>query len=571
MYGVSRVEERIKLKKSNWFISVIYCLLTFFIVYFAFLPIISVILNGINSGNSIGISYDNFERSMFYLKGSLGVSLLATILATTFGLIVSFTLKRIRFKGRSILRILALLPLINPPFVGSIAFIMLFGRNGLITHKLLGLNISPYGWQGIVFIQTLGLGSLAYILISSSIQKLDMSLEEAARNLGASETRILFTVTLPLMIPEISSAALLVFLASMADFSTPLIIGGNFQTLASDLYIQITGLYDMETASVSGIFLLVPCIFAFILQRYYVQKCTYFTDNISLDDIEYKEIKPLIKYSLVSITVSFIGFVCLKYIFIIIGAFTKQWGYDYTFTLSHFKSVFNRNLLPFVNSVQLAFFVALVASFVGVLLSYLLHSKKLFMKSFVDFMAVIPAAVPGILFGIGYLVTFKYPVFGVGRFIFKNTKPVILLGTGIIIYLICIARYLNIGLRAGYALLKHLNPDLEKASYNLGAGEIRTFFTIMMPLLKDAFTTAFFKNFATTMTTLGAIIFLLLPKNKVAVQQIFQIITSSVMGEAAAMSLLLSFLSLMLLGFFYLIINGSSLWHKFKESRLIWK
>lgn len=559
------------MEKSNWFIRLIYGLLIFFIAYFAFLPIVSVIIHGINSGNSIGITYDNFERSIYYLKCSLGVSLLTTVLATTFGLVVSFTLKRISFKGRGILRILALLPLINPPFVGSIAFIMLFGRNGLITHKLLGLNISPYGWQGIVFIQILGLGSLAYILISSSIQKLDISLEEAARNLGASEKRILFTITLPLMIPEISSAALLVFLASMADFSTPLIIGGDFQTLASDLYIQITGLYDMHTASVSGIFLLIPCVLAFIFQRYYIQKRTYFTDNTSLDNIEYEQIKPLIKYILVSITSIFIGFVCLKYTFIIIGAFTKQWGYDYTFTISHFKSIFNRNLLPFANSVKLAFFVALLSSFIGVLLSYLLHSKKLFLKSFVDFMAVIPAAVPGILFGIGYLVTFKYPILGVGRFVLEDAKPVILLGTGIIIYIICIARYLNIGLRSGYALLKHLNPDLEKASYNLGAGEIKTFFTIMLPLLKDAFFAAFFKNFSTTMTTLGAIIFLLLPKNKVAVQQIFQIITSSVMGEAAAMALLLSFLSLILLGFFYLIINGCSLWSKLKEGRLNWK
>jgi iron(III) transport system permease protein len=568
---VISIEERIKLKRLSLITKVIYCLLIFFILYFAFLPVISVILYGINSGNSIGITYDNLERALHYLRNSLGVSLSVTLFATIFGLVTSFTLKRLNFKGRSILRLLALLPLINPPFVGSIAFIMLFGRNGLITHKLLGLNMSPYGWQGIVFIQILGLGSLAYILISSSIQKLDISLEEAARNLGASEKRVFATVTLPMMIPEISGTALLVFLASMADFGTPLIIGGNFQTLASDIYIQITGLYDMQTASVSGIFLLIPCILAFIIQRYYVQKGTYFTDNISLDEIEYKEIKPFAKYTLIFLTVVFVGFVFLKYVFIIIGAFTKQWGYDYTFTLKHFNSIFKRNLLPFANSVKLAFFVALISSFIGVLIAYLLHSKKLFMATLVDFMAVLPAAVPGILFGIGYLVTFRYPILGIGRFVFENIKPTILLGTNIIIYIICIARYMNIGLRSGYALLEHLNPDLEKAAYNLGASEIRTFFTVTIPLLRDAFFAAFFKNFATTMTTLGAIIFLLLPKNKVAVQQIFQIITSSVMGEAAAMSLLLSFLSLALLGFFYLLFYGSSVCNKLKEGRFSWK
>lgn len=565
------VKERIKLKKYNFLTTFVYCLIIIFVVYFAFLPVISVIIYGINSGNEIGISYKEFKRSLYYLKNSLEVSILVTVLATIFGLILSFTLKRINFKGRRILRIFALLPLINPPFVGSIAFIMLFGRHGLITHRLLGLNVSPYGWKGIVFMQVLGLGSLAYILISSSIQRLDISLEEAARNLGASEKRIFFTITLPMMFPEISSTALLVFLASMADFSTPLIIGGNFHTLASDLYIQITGMYDMQTASVSGIFLLIPCVFAFILQRYYIQKRTYFTDNTSSDDIEYKEIKPFVKYILIFCTIIFVGFVFIKYVFIIIGAFTKQWGYDYTFTLKHFKLILKRDLSPFVNSVKLAFVVAFLSSFIGVSLAYLLHNKKLFLEFFVDFMAVLPAAVPGILFGIGYLVTFKYPVFGIGRFVFTDLKPFILLGTGIIIYLICIVRYMNIGLRSGYALLEHLDPDLENAAYNLGSSETRTFFTVMMPLLKEPFYAAFFKNFATTMTTLGAIIFLLLPKNKVAVQQIFQIITSSAMGEAAAMALLLSFLNLILLGVFYFIFNASLSCKKLKEGRLNWK
>lgn len=559
------------MKKSNFFTNTVYSLFIFFIIYFAFLPIISVIIYGFNSGNEFKVSYEMLTRSLYYLKNSLVVSILVTFFATIFGLILSHTLKRLNFKGRNILRVIALLPLINPPFVGSIAFIMLFGRHGIITYKILGLNTSPYGWQGIIFIQVLGLASLAYILISSSIQKIDVSLEEAARNLGASEKRIFFTVTLPMMIPEISSTALLVFLASMADFTTPLIIGGNFQTLASDLYIQITGMYDMKTASLSGIFLMIPCVLAFIFQRYYVQKRSYFTDNISSDDIEYKEINSLVKYSLILCSTVFVGFVFLKYVFIIIGAFTKQWGYDYTFTLEHFKPMLTTDFTPFINSIKLSIFVALISSFMGVLLSYLLHNKKLFMESFVDFMAVLPAAVPGILFGIGYLVTFKYPVLGVGRFVFTDLKPLILLGTGIIIYIVCIARYMNVGLRAGYALLEHLDPDLENAAYNLGSSNTKTFFTVMMPMLKEPFFTAFFKNFATTMTTLGAIIFLLLPKNKVAVQQIFQIITSSSMGVAAAMALLLSFLTLILLGFFYIIFNGKLSMVKLKEGRLNWK
>ena len=177
--------------------------------------------------------------------------------------------------------------------------------------------------------------------------------------------------------------------------------------------------------------------------------------------------------------------------------------------------------------------------------------KKMYRSSLVDFMATLPAAVPGILFGIGYLVTFKYPIFGIGRYIFTESKPLLLLGTGIIIYIICIARFMNTGLRAGYALLEHVHPDLEKAAYNLGGSELATFSGIIFPLMKDAFFASFLKTLSSGMVTLGAIIFLLLPSNKVAVQQIFQIITSSRTGTAAAMALSLSLLTLILLGFFY--------------------
>jgi len=153
----------------------------------------------------------------------------------------------------------------------------------------------------------------------------------------------------------------------------------------------------------------------------------------------------------------------------------------------------------------------------------------------------------------------------VGKYILEGLDPIILLGTGIIIFIICIARYLNIGLKAGYALLEHLDPHLEEASYNLGISEFKTFFKILLPLLKPAFITAFFKNFTTTMTTLGAIIFLLIPSNKVAVQQIFQRITSSEIGVAAAMGILLSITSLTFIGIFYLIFNFREIFRRLKK------
>lgn len=558
------------IKTNSKIIKFLYILIIIFISYFILIPILSVVMYGMNSGDS-STALCVIGRNMKYLKNSFIISIPVTLISTSIGIVLAITLKRVSFKGRNILKILVLLPFVNPPFVGSISFIMLFGKRGLITHNLLGLSISPFGAHGIIFIKILGLSSLAYIFISSSINKLDITLEEAARNLGASEKIIFKSITLPLMFPEISSAALLVFLATMSDFSTPLIIGGDFQTLASDLYIQITGLYDMNTAATSGIFLLIPCLSAFIIHKYYLNKKTYFSDNSTSSDIEYKSVNKKTKYFLIIFCIIFISIIFIKYTFIIIGAFTKQWGYNYAFTLEHFTSLFHSNYKPFINSIKLATITSIIAPLLGVVLSYLIKYKDLFKSGIVDFVATLPAAVPGILFGIGYLVTFKYPILGIGKYIFTDSKPLLLLGTGLIIYIICIARFMNTGLRLGQALLEHISPDLEKASYNLGAGEIKTFCLVMIPLMKDAYFAAFLKTFSSTMVTLGAIIFLLLPKNKVAVQQIFQVITGSSAGKAASMSLLLSLLTLFLLGFFYIIFYRKKFIQLLKEGSIKWK
>ena len=532
-----------------------YNVIAFLLIFFTALPILSIFLYGIFPLQESGEMGKQFLRSLPFLGNSFLIAGIVTPIAVLIGLSASLTIHRFHSPLNKIFRLILLLSLIHPPFVGSISFIMLFGKRGLITHGLFNLDVSPYGWQGIALMQFLGLGSMAYLIISSSVEKANPLIEDAARNLGISEWKIFMDITLRSMYPEISSAAILIFLASMADFGTPLIIGGAFQTLASDLYIQITGLYDLKSASVSGILLLVPCLTLFVYQRKINRKKAYYPISLSGGSIKYRHHNAIIKFSVTSLTFLYSIFILLKYSFILIGAFTVHWGYDYSLTLKHFIQVFETDLSPFANSIQLAFFTALISSGAGIFLSYIVKRKTWTFTKTADLLATLPAAVPGILLGIGYLVTFKYPIFGIGRFIFKEQSPLILLGTGIIIYIICIFRYMNIGLRTGYALMEHINPNIEEAARNLGQNENKIFTGIIIPILSPAFKTSFFKIFSTTMTTLGAIIFLLLPSNKVAVQTIFQTITGSERGVAAAMALLLSFTTAVMVAFFHLI-NG---------------
>lgn len=526
--------------------------------YICTLPILGVIFYGV-SAEGDPMTAKDYLRLLGLFRNSVCLSLAVTVLAVLLAILATFTLFRLRFRGRKVLRVLMLAPLVNPTFVGTLSFIMLFGKRGLITYRLLHLNVSPYGWQGVLILQVLSLTTIAYLVLSGAVGSTDVALEDAARNLGTPEGQIFWKVTLPMMLPEMTAGALLVFLASMADFTTPLVIGGNFRTLASDLYIQITGVYDMKLASITGIFLLVPCFLAFCLQQHLSRRRKYATDQSTGQSIEYDFVAPWVKGLLIAGTSLLILFFMTIVLFIVVGAFTVNWGYDYSFTTQNLQEVLLKDarvfLIPLRNSVVLAVVTGLVASLIGVLVAYQVYRRRILCPALVDGICLFPAAVPGILFGIGYLVTFKYPLFGVGSLFFPEVHGIVLLGTGIIIYIICVARDINVSMKSCYALLEHMEPDLEAAAYNLGASRGQTMRYVILPVLKDAFVNAYLRVFSGTMTTLGAIIFLLLPKNKVIIQVLFQTISSEKLGVSAIMALMLSGFTLLLMLLFSLLAH----------------
>jgi iron(III) transport system permease protein len=478
-----------------------------------------------------------FSRSLPFLGRSLSVAILVTIVSTLIGASGALAVRRLVFPGRSLIRLLFMVPLVCPPFVGSLSFIMLFGRRGLITNRLMGLSVSPFGWQGIATLEIISFGALAYLVVASGLDRLDTDQEDAARTIGAGERQIFRDVTLRSMKPELATAAVLVFLGSLADFGTPLIIGGAYQTLASDLYTQIIGLYDMKSAAISGLLLLVPSMAVFLFQRRSIVPGAYYATGSPTRDVRYRIPDRGLAVVLAGVAGVYSVVVAMQFGFIVVGAFSTHWNHDFTPTFAHFVTVLSGDLAPFINSLSLALVSALLASWFGVVLAYLIQRRRYPLRRTVDFIATMPAAVPGILFGIG-------------RIYLKGIAQPVLLGTGIIIFILCMFRYLNIGLRAGSALLDHIDPDLEDAARNLGRSDSGAFADISLPLLAPAMYGAFIKVFATTMTTLGAIIFLILPSNKVAVQQLFQIITGSGFEAAAAMGVILMTLTLVLLALF---------------------
>lgn len=212
------------------------------------------------------------------LKNSLLMAGTVGILSTIIGLVFALVIERSRFRYRRYMQGFSLLPIITPPFVIGLAIIFMLGRSGFITNRLLHLESSfIFGFPGIVLAQTLSFAPMAYLILSGVVQSLDAALEEASYTLGANRWHSFKTVIWPLIRPGLANAFLLSVIESLADFANPILLGGDFDVLATSIYLAIIGRYDEVLAASLGIVLLSITLTTFVLQRYWVGKRSYVT------------------------------------------------------------------------------------------------------------------------------------------------------------------------------------------------------------------------------------------------------------------------------------------------------
>ncbi|MGM0471304.1 MAG: ABC transporter permease [Bacillota bacterium] len=502
--------------------NLIYGVIILSLIIFIAWPIIEVWISSIYVDGQINFSnYQQlFVRNSQLLWNSIFVSTLSTILAVSLGLCLALYITHSNNCGKKIVLGVLLLTMISPPFVSSISYIMLFGKRGLITYNLLNLSINPYGWHGVVLMQSIGHTSLAALLIMGILKGVDRNLESAAYDSGASSWATLIQITIPLAKPGILVAALVTFIKSLSDFGTPIIIGGKFNVLATEAYLNVIGLYNLPKAAAMSTLLVVPALLAFIIYRKILGNTKFFSSkSTNQNNGELKLSKP-INLILAIITWLFVLFMFIKYGTILWGAFAKTWGVDFSLTLNHIKNLNLRKLRSLGRSFKYSLIVGILGSLIGILLSYILERKEFIGTKVLDFIATLPYMIPGTFFGIGYLLAF-------------NDQPLVLTGTGLIVVLNCVFRQLPISTKAGTAVLSQLNPELESSARDLGAKEGYVFKDIVLPNLKPAFLVSFINNFTTTMITIGAIIFLITSSSKVATVEMFGAIKTGDIGIAA--------------------------------------
>lgn len=435
--------------------------------------------------------------SLQALFGSIRLGIWTASTSTILGFLFAFAIYRTSMKGKRFFAAIAQLPVISPPFSLTLSIILLAGNNGLITKQLLGLqNFSIYGLRGLVLVQTIGMFPIAFLTIAGVLQALDSTLEEAALDLNASRWKVFSTVTLPLAVPGILSAWLLVFTNSLADFANPLLLAGSYRVLSVEAYILVTGRNDLGGGAALSLLLLLPTLTAFFVQRQWVARKSFVTvtgkPNAKLVEIASKPVRLGLTASVWAATI----FIVALYGTIVAGCFVKNWGIDYSFTLSNIGEALSRGREAIRATLTLSAAATPIAGILAMAAAVIFVRKSFVGKRLLEVLMMTPFAIPGTLLGIAYILAF-------------NKAPLLLVGTGVIIVINYIIRELPVGIESGVASLRQIDPSIEEAARDLGADESMVFRSIVLPLVRPAFITSMSYTFVRSMTAVSAVIFLI--------------------------------------------------------------
>ncbi|GMU71698.1 MAG: iron ABC transporter permease [Burkholderiales bacterium] len=476
----------------------------------------------------IAVLTDRHQVRAFWNSMLLGV--LVGLGGTLIGFLFAFTAARARLPGwlLTVVDAAVLLPLVSPPFTTAIAIIFSFGPRGLITYELLGLKgVTAYGLTSTLASEILTFFPIAYLTLRPLIAAIDSNIEGMARSLGASRWRVFRTVTLPLCVPGLANAFLLLFAASLADFATPLILAGNqFPVLPTQAFLQITGMFDLRGGAALSLVLLVPALAVFLLQRYWVSRRYYVTvTGKGAGQAPHDSVTPAVRGVLLAacalVTVAIVWF----YALLLYASLVVALGANHTFTLAHYRVIFTEGLRVIRDTLIIAAFAMPAGGLYGILLGYLVTRKSFPGRQTMEAVSMVNYALPGTIVGIAYLIAFNEP-------------PIELAGTALLIIACYVFRYGPTGIRATIALLQQIDRSLEEASQGLGAGSGTTFRRVTLPLILPAFFAGLGVVFIRSMTAISATIFLVSVSWTLITVKILENITELSLGPAAAYSVL---------------------------------
>jgi iron(III) transport system permease protein len=524
---------------------------------FTFYPVLRILLSAFESDGGAWSATAFFGRLLTPKVWGLGclsggqrcgvawntllLALLCGAGSTALGLAFALIAARTGFRFKKLLRALSILPIITPPFVIGLGLILIFGRSGLFNQLLewaFGIELGRwfYGLTGLLVAQLLSFTPIAFLVLIGVVEGVSPSMEEAAQTLRANRWRTFVDISLPLMRPGLANAFLIGFIESIADFGNPIVLGGNFSVLSTEVFFSVVGAQlDQGRAAALGILLLGFALAAFFAQRWVLGRKVYTALSGKGDSGLPTPLPQGVRRVCYAVAVPWIALTLAIYAMAFVGGFVEQWGRNYAPTLKHYIKAFAVEQGPhgllwvgtawssFWTTVKLSAIAAPATAALGLLTAYVLTRHRFRGQAAFEFGTMLSFAIPGTVIGVSYILAFNVP-------------PIEITGTALILILCNVFRNMPVGVRAGMASMAQIDKSLDEASTTLGARGLTTLRRVLLPLLKPAVVAALVYSFVRAMTTVSAVVFLVSAEYDWATTYIINRVTNGDYGVAIAYS-----------------------------------
>lgn len=530
----SPLNRRVKL--DFWFFTkaIVIAALCLFIVY----PFYTILTKSVFSSKVEGMTLYNFERFFtkpYYYRSllrSMMVCSMTMVFSAIIGVFIAYIMTRYNVPGKNILHVLIIMSLMSPPFIGAYSWIVLLGRNGLLARAMdtIGLTAPTiYGRNGIIFVFTLHLFPYVYLYTSGAMNSIDSSLEEAAENLGMNKLRRIMTVTIPVVMPSILAGCIMVFMTSLADFGTPMLLGEGYTVLPVLVYNEYMSESAVDPYMASALSVIIVSCSLVMLG---IQKLVVDKKNYTMSTLRPPQETKLHGWrrALMALPIYIVLFLALlPQVVVICQSFVERSfsGMVQGINLNNYRTILSRLGTNIFNTYAFSLIAIVFIIVIGILVSYILVRKKGKVASIIDTLIMFPYVIPGSVLGIGLIVAF-------------NREPIVLVGTAAIMIISYIVRKLPYTVRSGSAFLYQMDPSIEEASINLGVSPMKTFFTVTTRMMLPGVMSGAVLSWITCINELSSSIMLYSGKTSTIAVAIYQEVTRMSDGTAGALATILT-------------------------------
>ena len=481
----------------------------------------SFVLEDGSAGVGNYVRYVTEPRLLAITIRSLKVTVCATAITVVLAYGFAYAMTRTQMAWKPFWRICAMVPIFAPSLVQALGLQFLLGRNGLV-GSLLGIRVDIYGFWGILIADVLYAFPHAVLILTSALAISDRRLYEAAKMLGASDRRIFRTVTLPGSRYGIMSAIFVVFTIVITDFGNAIVIGGDYSVLATEIYNQVSGQANFNRGAVIGVFLLIPAALAMLIEHWVTKRQAAL---LTSDSVPYV---PLASKLAGRVAFAYVAVVCgailLVVGIVVFASFTRLWPYDPSLTFKNYIVDVQNGYAPLWTSIWMSLIAAVLGTIIVTMNAYIVQKIQHPLMRVLYFFSILPAAVPGMVLGLGYILAFNDP-----------RNPVYLIyGTVLMLAINTVFHYHAQAFLIATTTLKQISRTFDEASAMLGSSFLGTLWRISLPLLWPSLISLALFLFMRAMVTLSAVIFLVSPDNSVAAISVLLLDDSGRSTQAAA-------------------------------------